>query len=137
MEKEMRHKEKEMEEEKECNSCLTMKPLKEFSRNKKSKTGRLSKCKPCSKPSPFSKFKTHIKHHYGLEVEKWWEMMISQSGRCYICNTAMDDPVVDHCHKSGKVRAMLCRHCNIAAGAVRDSPDVALKLSKYLMEHKQ
>jgi len=48
----------------------------------------------------------------------------------------MDAPVVDHCHTGGQVRELLCRHCNIAAGAVWDNPDTALSLYHYLKEHK-
>jgi hypothetical protein len=39
---------------------------------------------------------------------------------------------VDHNHKTGAVRALLCGRCNLAAGNVLDSSERAMQLAKYL-----
>lgn len=53
---------------------------------------------------------------YGITLEAYTEMLVSQFGRCAICG---DGPTrqnlnVDHCHETGKVRGLLCDPCNTA-----------------------
>jgi hypothetical protein len=40
--------------------------------------------------------------------------------------------VVDHNHETGKIRGLLCHHCNLAVGWIRDDPDRALRAAEYL-----
>ena len=117
-----------------CSQCQKSLPLSKFNRNCKSKDGYLRACRKCSKPSKKQIFYTHIKHAYGLSAKQWERLLIKQQGRCYICKDAPEsrDLVVDHCHNTGRIRRLLCRQCNIAAGAVRDDPEIATALAKYL-----
>jgi hypothetical protein len=66
-----------------------------------------------------SKFNSHIKK-YGIDAHDWAILFNNQDGKCKACNIKMDDDaikiVVDHCHKTGKVRGLLCHTCNIALG---------------------
>lgn len=58
----------------------------------------------------------------------------SQHGRCAACNTADCGPlglVIDHCHRTGVVRALLCSNCNTALGLLRESPERIRALLKY------
>ena len=70
-----------------------------------------------------------------------------QKGECKICGTALatkgidlrqgakrlsNEPCVDHCHATGKVRGLLCFHCNTALGHVFDSPEILNKMIGYL-----
>jgi recombination endonuclease VII len=49
-------------------------------------------------------------------------MLVSQQGLCAICEKPMgDDPTTDHCHRTGRIRALLCRRCNGALGSMDDS----------------
>lgn len=81
---------------------------------------------------------------YGLTEDAFAEMLSGQGGGCAVCelqltllpslpNTAM----VDHCHRTGVVRAILCRHCNSAIGYVKDSPSRARAIAMYLEQHAQ
>ncbi|MFJ3233170.1 endonuclease VII domain-containing protein [Streptomyces sp. NPDC086787] len=38
---------------------------------------------------------------------------------------------VDHCHKTGRVRGVLCFNCNSAIGKLGDSPDAVRRAAAY------
>jgi hypothetical protein len=71
-------------------------------------------------------------------MEDYDEMFISQDGKCAVCGSEniikgeREMLCVDHDHKTGEVRGLLCRDCNLAAGLLEDDPERALKLSEYL-----
>ena len=64
--------------------------------------------------------------YYGMTAEDLEALFEAQGHRCAICGT--DEPGgsttwnIDHCHASGKVRFILCCHCNRGLGAFRDNP---------------
>lgn len=77
---------------------------------------------------------------YGLNSDQKRAMMAAQDNRCAIgpCGYEfkdISDASVDHCHRSGKVRALLCNRCNTALGQVRDNPDRLRSLADYLDTH--
>ena len=44
--------------------------------------------------------------------------------------------VVDHCHTTHKFRGWLCTSCNVALGHLKDSPEIIMKLYKYMTKEK-
>lgn len=81
-----------------------------------------------------------LQRKYGLTQKEFDDMLSSQGGVCAACGT--DDwgargPSVDHDHKTGKVRGILCLNCNAAAGHLGDCEWRALKLSEYLKLHNE
>lgn len=80
-----------------------------------------SKCEKC-----------RIKHlaiKFGLSVEDC--LLLFKNNMCMICKT--DWPlVIDHDHKTGKVRGVLCKQCNIALGGAKDNIDILSSLIEYL-----
>lgn len=78
-----------------------------------------------------------IWHRYRLTEEVFDAMLVSQGGRCAICQGDNGGEVlhVDHDHASGKVRGLLCRKCNAAIGLVADDPGVLYAAIGYLVEH--
>jgi len=67
------------------------------------------------------------------------EMLTKQGGKCAVCGEGNTDIkgnpshlCVDHDHATGGVRGLLCKHCNIAAGNLKNSTERALRLSEYL-----
>lgn len=60
--------------------------------------------------------------------------MAAQGLLCPICATPNTlTPHVDHCHKTGKVRGILCHRCNIALGMLLDNPNACLRAAVYLL----
>ena len=61
--------------------------------------------------------KCRLKNLYNLSVEDYDQMFVSQNSKCAICGIAQDDLnhllCVDHNHKTGKIRQLVCRRCNL------------------------
>lgn len=65
-------------------------------------------------------------------------MLDAQQGLCAICGDEFEgEPMVDHDHKTRKVRGLLCHHCNIGLGMFRDSPRNLRRASEYLTKHQE
>jgi hypothetical protein len=76
---------------------------------------------------------------YGITDDEYERLVAEQGGGCGGCGErwpGWDAPGpawhVDHDHATGAVRGVLCASCNIAAGHLRDDPDRALGLARYL-----
>ena len=74
---------------------------------------------------------------YGLTEEAFLAILDSQGGRCACCGT--DTPAgrfnswhIDHCHKTGKIRGLLCNNCNTGAGKFGDNLEGILKATNYM-----
>jgi hypothetical protein len=80
-----------------------------------------------------------LKRTYGLTVAEWQAMLEAQDGRCAVCRT--DTPGgrglfhVDHCHTTGRIRALLCHACNVVLGLVADDPVRLRALAAYVEQH--
>jgi hypothetical protein len=72
----------------------------------------------------------------GITHEERDALLKEQGGKCAACGTHDPGSVkgwhVDHCHKNGGIRGILCATCNIALGQVNDSVERLEALIKYL-----
>lgn len=64
-------------------------------------------------------------------------MLEAQGGRCAICGTTgwggkYGTPVIDHCHRTGKVRGILCQKCNVGLGKFGDTTHLLDAAIRYL-----
>lgn len=79
-----------------------------------------------------------LKEKYGISLEDYNSMLNVQNECCKICKRHKSlftrSLNVDHCHKTGKVRGLLCKDCNLLLGKVRDDVSVLLEAIKYLEE---
>jgi hypothetical protein len=124
-------------------------PIDHFPKNKHRKTGRYPYCRYCNREqvakwrseNPDKARRAHRVaklRKYGLTPEDYEVMLQSQDGRCAICGT--DEPGhvenrlfdVDHDHVTGKVRGLLCQHCNMGMGQFGDDSDRLRKAADYL-----
>jgi hypothetical protein len=74
---------------------------------------------------------------YHLSMEQYQAMEDRQSNLCAICGKPPKGRVlhIDHCHRSGKVRALLCGSCNMILGLANDDQEILMKALAYLREH--
>lgn len=69
-------------------------------------------------------------------MEEFMALLSSCAGRCDICGIPLSrsNMVIDHNHKTNKVRGLLCRKCNTGIGLLKDSVHVIEAAKKYLEE---
>lgn len=60
---------------------------------------------------------------YGITVEEYISLLENQNSKCAICKRIQltKSLAVDHNHKTGKVRGLLCGNCNLALGLLEDN----------------
>lgn len=75
---------------------------------------------------------------YGITIEDYEKMLFLQGGGCAICGSSTPNSKrakrfsIDHCHKTGAVRGLLCMQCNMAVGLLGDDPELCNKAAEYL-----
>lgn len=69
-----------------------------------------------------------------MSYEDFKLMLKKQNGKCAICREpeVKRRMSVDHCHKTGKVRGLLCQMCNTSLGGFKDNPKLLKKAINYL-----
>ena len=143
---------------KQCSKCKVLKEIEEFyiRRYKNGKEGRQHRCKTCQKvwTQPATKAwrksnpssqkqsnrKTKIRLKYGASLETIHALLEKQGNKCQICaepiwfgaSDKRNVPHVDHCHKTGMIRGLLCLTCNTGIGMFGDSSDLLQKATDYL-----
>lgn len=75
---------------------------------------------------------------FGITYEQYQRMLIDQDYKCKICQRHQDNFkrafAVDHCHTTGKVRALLCGPCNSAFGLLQESIETIDNLKLYAIK---
>jgi hypothetical protein len=90
---------------------------------------------------------SRLKRLFNITLEDYDNMLKSQNGTCAICkqtetkmNKFLGIPkrlAVDHCHMTGKVRGLLCFHCNSSIGKLKDSVELLQNAIEYLKKSKE
>jgi hypothetical protein len=77
----------------------------------------------------------HSWRKMGLDPDIVEKFLSTHNGNCDICGLPPNGQAhaIDHCHKSGKFRGVLCSHCNSGLGYFRDNPDLLDKAKIYLV----
>jgi recombination endonuclease VII len=88
----------------------------------------------------------HLKK-FGIDQIIYDKMFSEQSGLCAICRnpeTSKDRRcnevrklAVDHDHVTGKIRALLCRACNVTIGLMKEDPVRLEAVAAYVRKHKE
>lgn len=126
--------------EKICSTCGKVKPLSDYARYKRRKDGHSTRCKTCDNEvarvyrSSDSRKSTLMVREYGITLEQHKSMYIDQNGRCALCGEPVPYDMVntDHDHKTGKIRGILCRKCNMGLGLLGDNVEGLKTALRYL-----
>lgn len=80
----------------------------------------------------------YLKSKYGITKEQYLTMCKDQNNTCAVCGIHRDSQkrplAVDHCHKTGVVRGILCTNCNAALGQLKEDIKIMYKLIEYTKE---
>lgn len=83
-----------------------------------------------------------LKKQYGITLQDYVRILVSQNQKCAICGSETPDRGgaesfdVDHDHATGKVRGLLCKHCNLMLGNAKDSTSTLESAITYLKKHQ-
>lgn len=82
-----------------------------------------------------------IKQLYSITADEYFSRLMEQGGKCAICRS--DTPgrgnkhfSIDHCHKTGNVRGLLCDRCNRGLGMLREDVTILEAAVSYLAQHR-
>lgn len=127
-------------ETKSCITCNNIFPISKFYKNCERKGGYINECKECNT-------KRWRKSKFGISDLKFQELLYNQHNKCAICkkeeavNHRTEDRkralAVDHCHKTDKIRGLLCTKCNQGLGLFFDNPTFLLTAAEYLKLHQE
>ena len=131
-----------------CSKCKEIKSLDKFSKDRSRSDGYCNRCKVCT--SEYLKSKYNYKHpdykypkmkekgqrnydlkrFYGITLDDYNRIFIEQTGCCAMCGRHQSEfkkrLAVDHDHKTGKIRGLLCTNCNLKLGILEDKNLVEL-----------
>ncbi|MGY0497054.1 endonuclease VII domain-containing protein [Nocardia sp. FBN12] len=114
-----------------CKRCGRDRTPDQFHRNTTRARGLDTQCRDCAA-------ERKLLRRYGIGHRDYQRMLTDQGGRCAICEHVPEPGevlAVDHSHRDGRVRALLCRSCNVGIGQLRDDPELLLRAAAYLHSH--
>lgn len=130
-----------------CSRCHKIKGLKDFAGDNRKKNGLQARCRDCQNEVRKIKYDTDpqwrrkvldkskavykrdpskhsdylLKTKYGFSIAQYKELFEKQNGLCAICRRPDTKKLaVDHDHKTGKIRGLLCQAHNRAIGMFHD-----------------
>ena len=85
----------------------------------------------------------YLKRNYRLSEAEYDAQARSQNYLCAVCHEQNkpdrdgepENLAVDHSHRSGANRGLLCQRCNRVLGMLKDSQELLLRLLEYLRKH--
>lgn len=144
-----------------CAKCFMLLARSCFFKNTKRASGITSYCRSCNKrdvadwrkknrdasrlwakrwyaDNPEKRFYYNTTKTTGVTLEQFKEMQSAQNNLCAICKKAPSGKRlhIDHCHKTGKIRGLLCYKCNVGIGYFNDSEEMLTAAIKYLRREK-
>ncbi len=81
-----------------------------------------------------------LKRLYGISIDEYEQLSERQGHVCWICKGKVTSKngnlLVDHSHKTGKIRGLLCTKCNAGIGGLGDSIEMLERAIDYLKHFK-
>ncbi len=76
---------------------------------------------------------SRLQRVYGISGDEYVQLFRAQHGRCFVCERAKAQHLaVDHNHRTGLVRGLLCAHCNRVVGYLNDDRRKFARFAEYL-----
>jgi len=144
-----------------CGRCKKVKHYSQFHKNRAKRGGIGGYCKKCRKEryqetEKGAGYEQRRRHYYetarwkslllqyGVTQEQYEEMHQAQNGLCAICGKpetyqwrgTVRRLAVDHDHKTGAARGLLCTSCNRGIGNLGDDPEMLKKAIEYLLSYQ-
>ena len=147
---------------KQCTKCNNIKELDQFNIDSRVASGLQNVCRICRNRHLRERYKlnpkkgiassrlwqaknpekvedTQLKRRYGITLDQKKQLLNDQGHSCPLClrhQEKLNRPLmVDHCHKTKKVRELLCFTCNTALGLINDDINIALRLVQYIQRY--
>lgn len=134
---------------KTCSGCGTIKPISAFGKHETCVGGKRRRCRVCCSTAAKAHAKTYsrpkpsyivernraLRNKYGITHQDYVDLLAEQGGGCALCGRKpkFDKPLsVDHCHKTGRVRGILCPRCNRALAQLGDNESGLKKAALYI-----
>jgi predicted HTH domain antitoxin len=122
---------------KTCRLCGKLLPFSDFNKSKINLDRRQSQCKNCVHNAKMLR-----KHN--MTLAEYNVMLQNQNNGCAICECTAEHPnnignrwlCIDHCHKTNKVRGLLCNIHNLLLGHANDDPIILRKTADYAEKHR-
>jgi len=141
-----------------CNKCNIEKPVSEFAKRNSRKRAYQYACKECNRNHRNlhkDETKLYMKGYYqdnkercsdrmkfwlyGITPEDYDALYKKQNGCCALCGRHQSELTkslcIDHDHKTGKTRGLLCLSCNRGVGYLQDDAELCLAAYNYLRKH--
>jgi len=139
---------------KSCSECGKEKDLEDFPKNRNGLHGRHSLCKECHNKASRERYEnqkrgtsnkrvpgydyrsSYLKRVYGISVAQYEELLEKQHHCCAVCgkheNEEKKSLAVDHNHKTGEVRGLLCNYCNHRLVSRHTDGNLLRKIADYI-----
>ena len=130
----------ESENTKHCSRCKEIKPLFEFGISSTGRKMSSPYCRECERKRAKEK---HIQTRHNIFLSDYDKILKKQDGKCKICKTTKIKYknkgrfCVDHDHKTGKIRGLLCVHCNLLLGHSKDNIEILAAAIQYLINSRK
>lgn len=104
---------------------------KEWRKNNPEKVKEMYRKYASSQPDRWEFYRT-LSSKYNISPEEYDGIIKRQQGVCPILQEPLNNPCVDHDHKTGEVRAVLSNNANTALGMLKENPDAFYRMAAYL-----
>ncbi len=144
---------------KSCSVCFEIKEIESFYNSSSSKDGKSYRCKSCDNAAR-RKWRTRnatrakrsarerqLRYKYQLTTDAYNDLLKSQDNKCAICLCEQNSSAygvnisehfaIDHDHRTGKVRGLLCNTCNRALGMFKDDVGTVSRALNYLSNYQE
>lgn len=116
-----------------CRDCSNARSRRYGAENRPKRNARLRQWRAANPDAARAKdHRARLMRKYRMTPEQVEAMRVAQGGRCLLCGTSTRLLVLDHDHRDGGVRGLLCRSCNTIVGQIEQAPAMLDRLADYV-----